>query len=527
MTVDSSIPLGFQQPNGVAMLGNLVSTATAMQQYQQQQIQTQVAQQNNQERIIVQNALQNKDPDLTPGVDGLVDPAKATSKLMQLAPNSWQMYTDKINQNNYNMTAARQAALNLNQNAGKAIGDFLYAGDWSRPSALADQLDELRGTVGTAGKPLIDEIQTDIRKVSNSGVLSPEGQTAALAKLKGTWTGWYRDVQNQQDVLTQTYGGYQSGGTEYLYGTKPGIPGQPQGTPTAPNAQYPVGIPPSVQTNQFGQQYIFGPAGGGQAQPSQQSGQGVKPPAIGAPITAPARPTASPVSPAAAKGGVVVPPPISINPDNVTVGNVKNYTARWQATQASNADPITGYQNSLQMFKNLYQLLQSNPKLGPGAPAWNQITGLLAPFGANANSSYQQVVGYLDNLGAARASSTGATTNLGRQQSEGAIGSPTYVHDALQEKLRFNAAANEAAGMYAAASSAFSRKYGNSGAAYGQQFDASWTENADPVALRLLADKKIGDTADYNATMKQVTPRTQLHLHNLMILKSGDIPSGQ
>ena len=210
-----------------------------------------------------------------------------------------------------------------------------------------------------------------------------------------------------------------------------------------------------------------------------------------------------------------------------TADAVQQYRTKWQSASAANADPTTGYQNTMQIYKNLSDVLKSNPKLGPGAPEWNRLTGVLAPFGANSNSGYQEVSAYLDSLAQARASSVGATTNMGREQASGAVGSRTYVHDALQEKLRFGSAISEGQNAYAQGASAYAKKYGNAGLASGGSFDSAWARNADPVALRMMAANTIGDKEDFNNTLSHANPLTTKHYKNLKVLMNGDIPREQ
>jgi hypothetical protein len=247
---------------------------------------------------------------------------------------------------------------------------------------------------------------------------------------------------------------------------------------------------------------------------------GFMPRAAGAP-NAPQAPHAG------GKGGnTVEPPPLAAFPDKPTADTVQAYTQRWRDLTNANSDANTGYQNQMQIYKNLQGILKTNPNIGPGSAGLNQMQRYLTPFGVSTQGAtgYQEVVGYLDRLAQTNAGRAGVSTDYARQQTQGATGTPDFSNTALNEKLRFGAATTEGANAFTKAISSFQANYGPRAQAFGPQFESAWAANADPVAFRLMSAKTLGDTEDYKATLSKASPQTVQHYANLLQLMQGRIP---
>ena len=498
-TVDQAIA-NPNVPNAMATLGSLVQTANGINAYQSGAIDLQQKQIANAEMQQVTAAVRNKDPDLLPGPDGIIDQAKSLSKLQQLAPRTWNVYAGNINQNNSQQTTVNRQLTALGQDKLNALADVAgsLAAAKAPESDIADRFGDFKAANPTVA-PLVDRA-LDAIKAANGDKEKISSIVQHIATRTSTLANNFNAYQGEPQLVNQGPQAQPTIMQERFSGKAPG---------TAVGNPVEMGTAPSYQLNNLNVPKFL--PGRMQNWTEQSPAGGPQPPA---PSKAAAKPAAN----------VVVPPPLPQFPDKPTADRVSQYQTKWQTASAANADPITGYQNTMQIYKNLNQELKKNPKLGPGAPEWNRITGILSPFGANSNSDYQQVSAYLESLGQARSNTAGATTNMGREQSQAAVGSPTYVHDALQEKLRFGAATSEGANIYAQGSAAYARKYGNSGLASGQSFDSAYSRNADPIALRLMAAKTVGDDEDYKATMKKATPLVLYHYQNLLTLRGGDIP---
>lgn len=212
------------------------------------------------------------------------------------------------------------------------------------------------------------------------------------------------------------------------------------------------------------------------------------------------------------------------------VDSAKGATAETDAVRAVDSNPVTGYQSAKQAYTNLLNLVAKNPAIGPTSKSWNQLTGILTPFGASPNSSMQEVDSYLDRLALQNAGSAGLTTDQARHMSAVAAGTTEMNPTALKEKLRFGSALLEASHVYR---EGLDKVVGttNQNPIAKRSFDSLWTQNADIDAFRLLAAKNNDDKEGFNqqqAKMKAMPADKkaliQKHMNNLNLLSQGQMP---
>ena len=515
MTV-SNIAAGTPPPSAMETMGNMVNIARGVQSYQTGQIDQQARaidlqsqQQANEERKAVVAAMQNKDPDLQAGPDGIIDQSKSIAKLQQLAPQTWMQYAGAINKNNSDATTVNNQILGLNQQQIQDVGKF-FASKVGRPvSEIVSDAQAFK----EANPALSKQVDLALKAYDGAGPSTQESidaRTMHIATRAET-------LAAQKEVVGQSYGTVDRGSQKDLFQTNKFAPGGVT-TPDKPSYTVGAGVAPAIIPNALGQPTLqAGMAGAPATTPgSVQPAAPVKP-QTSAPTTG---------APSKVSSKTVEPPPVPAFMDKPTADNITAYNTKWREAANANADPNTGYQAQTQIYKNLFDILKKNPNVGPGSAGLNQMQKYLTPFGASTSGAtgYQETLGYLDRLSQANAGRANATTNFAKEQSSNATGTPDFNNTALTEKLRYGASTNEAGNAYTQAVQKFQQNYGTRAAAAGPQFESSWANNADPIAFRLMSAKNIGDTEDYKATLKKASPLVLHHYENLQLLLAGKIP---
>jgi hypothetical protein len=489
---DYSIPLQVNQPNTLGALGNLVNTAQGIQSFQSGAIQQQrlginlqsEVQANNERKAVI--AAMQSDPDLQADpTTGLIDPAKSTAKLQQLAPQTWSYYTGNVATSNQQTAKTNDMLIGLDSDAREALSRITasHVGQNDPSALLSDLQDWKANTKGPQAAQLANSIADAVGKMGNNpqkydsflqtASLRAEAVPSIIAARQAGTT-----LLNQGPQATPTVS--QPNWSGLTYGQKAGEP-------------IPLGAPAGWQIDSAGN---LVPVAG--FLPGKKTPGG---------------------PPAAAPASTSLPaPPSWMNKQQAA--NAADAQTRWSSAQTRDVDPASGYNATSQVYSNLKSLLDKNPNTGPGANAWNQFLGRIGT-GTNhtfdPNTSYQEVAGYLDRLSAQNSAATGAATNFAREQQAGATGNPEVMGPtALAEKLRFGASVNEAAHAYASASRAFLTKQGaNAAYANPQMFEQAWTNNASPIAFRLMADLKNKDNADFAATAARASPQDHQQYLNL------------
>lgn len=126
-TVDQAIA-NPNVPNPIGTMGNMVNLARGIQGYQAGAMELQAQQQSNQDRMAVVQAIQNKDPALMPGPDGIINQAAATARLQQLAPQDWGKYLQNVSASNSNNTSINDALIGLDKNTRDSLASVAGAG---------------------------------------------------------------------------------------------------------------------------------------------------------------------------------------------------------------------------------------------------------------------------------------------------------------------------------------------------------------------------------------------------------------
>ncbi len=473
MPIDASIPLQGQTPNTLANIGSVVGTAQGLQALQTGQIQQQrlginlqAEQQANQERQAVVAAIQSKDPDLTPGPDGIVDQGRATAKLQQLAPQTYNSYLRALGQSlTKDLGDTLQPAL-----GGPIKGKLEAAQDWMDRNSNVPMAQKI-------GKQFIQGLGT-VKSKQDGG---DDGDAITLAAAKRANT-----ISEQIAASTPGVGLVQEGAQIQPRVTASNLSGLPLMSKVG--EPIPMSIPPGYMTDASGKLVKVGGVNN-----------------QGAPAPAPA-PSLPPLKAGLPPGPAPQTPAFM---DKQQAQTASDAQARWSAAQTRDVDPSSGYNATAQVYSNLKNLLDKNPNLGPGSAGANQFMGRISTLTGHKigdlNSAYQEAIGYFDRLSAQNSAATGAATNFAREQQASATGNPEVMGPtALQEKLRFGASVNEAGHAYTQASSNYKQRYGQAAYAQPEMFENAWSANANPLAFRLMAAQKNGDTADFKATQERV-----------------------
>lgn len=500
MALDVGVLGNLQQPNPLGMMGNIASTANAMQQFQSGAIAMQAQRQANVERQNLIQLFQN-DPDAKPNADGTFKPA-IYAKVLAAAPQTGQDMINKLATNNTAVTQANKAQFALGQEQNQQIADAFQDQRGKPMSSIVGTASDLKQKFPALG-PRVDIMMNQLKGVD------PNNQQAVDS------------IINHNMALTQTLAGRK----EYTQPDYAVTPVGPVGLQTQRNPEAPGGVVSPVQA-QKQPTVAMGVAPGYQV---DQSGNLVQLPGF--------MPGGKGAAAAPKPAGALPPAPAWMNKQQAQ--NASDAQARWSSAQTRDVDPASGYNATAQVYSNLKDLLAKKPDLGPGSAERNKFLGYIGTatnhaFNIDPNANYQEVAGYLDRLSAQNSAATGAATNFAREQQASATGNPEVMGPtAIAEKLRFGASVNEASHAYASASRAFLTKQGpNAAYANPQLFEGAWSENADPVAFRLMAAHKDGDKADFAATQARVAampPEQQqaIHQHYLNLknyLLKGQLP---
>ena len=460
--------------------------------YQQQSAQAtaQADQQTMKERQLLQSSMQSgKDPDGNPLKDdkGEVSTPALAAFANKYLPLTGQQVTQSIIQTQDHRLKLNDSVRQLGQNYGSDIAGILksFQNTNATPEEIGQQLDAYAAKNPNAGKPLTDSITNAKALLAN---IKPD--TPMPARNNGL--NHTAQVFQPANVTTaQQAPQYES------YTTPDGKLGTRQVNPQS-----------NVATGQVGTPVEQGVAQGLNA----STGQPNYPPAS---KKQPSAPVSDPR---------ITPMPQFPTPQEAEQADLAN--KKWTSIRNADSNTNSGYAPTQQVYKNLMDLIKKNPSIGPGSSAWNSALSVIPPAaGLSPNAGFQEVSGYLDRLAGQNAQQAGAANQFQEKQISNSTGSTEYNPEALSEKLRFGASALEAAHGYRQAVDAFQGNNGRN-AIYNQpKLDAAWTENADPIAFRLLSASKMGDKEDFNKTMENANALTLHHYRNLKLLLKGQLPN--
>jgi len=462
----------------MATLGNLLGTAQAAQQYQQGNIALQAQQQANQERKNLIQLFQT-DPDAKALPDGTFNPA-LYGKVIAVAPQTGQQLISKLAENNQAVTNANKAQFNLGQEQNQQIAQTVQDQRGKQKSFVTYALDNLDDQYPGL-KPRTALIRKQLAGVDDKDQTGIDNVLNHALSITQTLAGRKEYTQPDYAVIPL-------GATGAVIQKNVEAPGGVT-TPMKPSGSVTMTVPPGYMLDAAGRLVRIGGVGG----------QG---PPVGA--------TKAPPVPALAANLPKGPEPQQPAwMDRQQAQTASDAQARWSAANTRDIDPAAGYNATGQVYSNLKNLLDKNPNLGPGSAGANQFLGRISTLTGHKigdlNTAYQEAVGYLDRLSSQNATATGAATNFAREQAASATGQPEVMGPAaIQEKLRFGSSVNEAAHAYTQASRNYQSRYGQAAYADPNLFESAWSANASPIAFRLMAAKKNGDDADFNATQARV-----------------------
>jgi hypothetical protein len=486
MTV-SNIAAAIQQPNILGMAGNIVNLASAGQQFQQQQIETQTMQQQNQERQAVNSVLAQHPEWINP--DGTFKMDKVAPAIMYVAPQTGQDKIAKMVDTNNRMTNANQAVQNLGKDSAQIVNQNLYAMKGMDPSDRAPLIDAMRKQFPSTA-PLWDQYShmlNVIQGTASSPTANGYDAKAAMQKFDGYWTQF---AKNQADQQAQTqgeapkYSTQQFGKNVQVTQSNANAPGGVTG-PLSPSGTVSAGVQPQYITDPGGNLHVLPGTAGGIA---QQAGN-ISQPAIAHPSQ---RSTiGQPISSSAA----TIP--------GAWVNNAGNLN-----TQANTQGVIEARNSALgapairNTIGNILPILdQADAKVGPGADKIQAITGPLNTIsggkwnpGANA---YSEIDAYANRLALQTAQQFGQNTVAGTLMAQAATGHPAaQTKEALQDKLRYIDGLTTLGQAYgqglSAAAGTGQNQNPNAKNAYDQKFISAYgTDGAD--VFRIKADYDRGD----------------------------------
>lgn len=500
----------------------LQSGALGVQQQQQQLDQgatvLQNAQQQMQERQLLQGAMQSgKDPDGNPikGGDGEVDPVAMARFANKHLPLIGQGVQQSIIQTLNNRLGLNNAVRDLGQNYRNDVSGIVRSaiGTKQSPQEISAALDAY-GKQNPEAMPAISRAQA---LINSAPATLPQAQ---------------RDQALQHLAMEFQPASATAGEQRPSMGTITGPGGGVQPVQYNPNSPFPVGpigpemrqgVAPAVGINPTtGQPYTISSTGAGPlAQPGSPQGASTG-------TTQPSQPQAA----QSGQSGSGAPgwPRLSAFPSPQQAQSAMDASKEADAVRAADSSPTAGYNPTKQVYTNLLDLVAKNPAIGPSSKSWNQLTGILTPFGASANSSMQEIDAYLDRLALQNAGAAGLSTDAARHMSQSAAGSTEMSPETLREKLRFGAATLEASHAYRAGLDNVIGT-GNDNPIAKRAFDAAWSQNSDIMAFRLLAAKKTNDPDGFFKTMNQIQAMKpeqraliQQHMTNLNLLAKGQMP---
>lgn len=484
MPIDATIPLGIQPQNGMRQLSDLLgvkerlqSLDIGQQQLEQQRLQTQQAQQVQNERQAINSAI--SDP--STGVrnpDGTFNINRALQMFPQIAPQTWAQYGQIAAHSLQSVNDYLTSKQRVGQDAATAVGGVLRSavGTNGKPklslATLNSQLSSLE-TQNQGNQPMQDYISS-VRNMILNHADDPEQLNSLLGGLADASVG-NATLRESQKSDTQLLN---NGRANIPVNVQPGNGpvGQATGVPTANQ----LGPGQSVQLTP-------GPDG--------NLYQVVRDPTSGAVTNSGAVGTA-PGAPAA-------PPP---QMPYYRPGQVKDIEAAQQEVQQVRTAAAQATTNR-HITDTLLDLTTNAKDLGPNSDKWAHVFGTVGmAFDSKMPEvqKYQEINAYLDRMALQSAQVMGLGTDAARQMAANAVGTTQMGRDALREKIRFVDAMNSGLEAYRMGLDHAVGVGGNQDFAAKRRFDAQWAQNADPLVFRLRNAQLRGDSEDYQATLARI-----------------------
>jgi hypothetical protein len=480
---DYTIPLQVQTPNMLGALGNMVNTAAGIQSLQTGQIQQQrlginlqSEVQANQERKSVIAAMAN-DPDLQPDPStGLVDPAKATTKLQQLAPQTWSYYTGNINTHNQATTKTNDMLIGLDQDARQALARITasHVGQKDPSSLVNDINDWMDNTKGPQAKQLGNDIISRVGKIgNNSQAYDAFLKTASLR------------AESVPNIIAARQAGVStiaSGGKIQAAATAPNWSGTPQMAPVGEAIQTTLG-PEGIEK-------LETDPVSGQAVIVRRSPQGAiisSRPAAGLPAGG-----GGTSGPAPAQGGFTQVPPgetVQTMSQLQQMRQGSNLAARQAGEIASNNKQI------LDLLKGGATATGSN---APFVKKWMGSIGL--QWTNDEATNLDRISHFLALQQQANEKAMGVSTDAGREVSGLASGGIQMTGPALASAVKANDALTTGVKVF---NTGLEKSIASGGVGAARTFQNQWAQAFDPVVYRYANAIRDGDTAEKARIEKQ------------------------
>jgi hypothetical protein len=493
MATDYSIPLQVQQPNTLGMMGNIVNAAQGFQNLQTGAIQQkrlginlQSEQQANQERKDVINAYQNKDPDLMPDEFGMVDQNRATAKLQQLAPQTYNQYLQNIGTSNQSAIKTNQDMQSLGSENLKSLGQYLQPlvktnSDGSFSAKASDVTKAIDDWVTTINSPSAKRTgDTVLSRLKNMGSDNDNavGEFTRNAALRAN------ALAAQIDATTAGVSIVGAGGTANPVVTASKLSGR--GLMSAAGAPIPMTLGPGeverIEQDPVSQQAVIVRRGANgsiiSARPASglAGGSGGAPAASGQPSTG---------------GFTAVPPGETVQ----TMGQLQqmrtasNLAARQAGEVASNNKQI------LDLMKGGSTATGSN---APFVKKWMGSIGL--QWTNDEATNLDRISHFLALQQQANEKAMGVSTDAGREVSGLASGGIQMTGPALQSAVKANDALTTGVKVF---NTGLEKSISSGGIGAARTFQNQWAQNFDPVVYRYANAIRDGDTTEKVRIEKQ------------------------
>lgn len=456
--IDATIPLGYQQPDGMKTLSNIVGIRSAMQgqQLQQQNMQAN-AMANQQSQIdlqetqaaqgVMKNIKQYQDS------DGNVDYNRLLPDMMKAAPKNGSKFVQNVMAMQQQATQAKQSWLTAGQQQRDAIGSIAGSLIDQDPQTAAKTFDAIASAPAYANMSLpIQIIQAGLHAAAKSGSKSAMNEVLKHVQQQAA------PVAGQQPAvaLVPTEGGTQPYNTN---GLAPGGVG-PMGAPMSPPNE-------TIPTTS-----------GGVAMVNKARGT---------------------VKPLASEG----------SPVDFPQGENKDTQAELQA-QRTAAQQVA---SQAPVMHNLNRSILAEVDKGVSTGKWGEATQKIAStFGyklSGDEATDYNVLGKLLERSALTASqSMGPHTNAGLEAQVRANGSTDYTPGAIRKIASLNDAMTTGASLY---QQGLESSIGSGGLFSKRQFDQQWAGAMNPKdgvdgvqALRFKNAVDNGDQKELQAIVKEV-----------------------
>jgi len=491
MPIDANIPLSVAQLNPMRPLSDMLNVRNQFQDFQigqqrlqQAQLETQQAQQIQNERTAINQAVQDpstgvRNPDGTFNID------RAMQLMPQIAPQTWAKYGDSAAHSLQSVNDYLTSKQRVGQDASNAVGSIL------------------RAAVGTGGKPKMSLVDIN----ANLGNLEDQNQgNPAVSTYVSHVRKLLLNYADDPAKLNQVLGGLadssmangqlreaQRGDTQFLNNGRASIPVNVQpgnglvGQATGVTTPHQLGVDQSVDVRPGpdGNMYqVFRDPSTGQV--TGTSALGVQGGNGGTPGNG------------SQGGGAPMP--------HYAPGQLADTQAAQQEVQQVRNSASQAVTNR-HITDTLLDLTANAKDLGPNSDKWAHAFGSLGmAFDAKMPEvqKYQEINAYLDRMALQSAQSMGLSTDAARSMAANAVGTTQMGRDALREKVRFVDAMNTGLEAYRMGLDRAVGTGGNQNFAAKRQFDSQWAQNADPLVFRLRNAQMRGDKEDYQATLDRI-----------------------